>query len=191
MFREDLSSCVWGKHFRRMLYVLIAIVLNDLKNCASDLLDVIQLGKKRNMSLMFCFIPKQHENVIQFAFLTKESTKDRTAALMFKSALQCALVRKHVWIFMYVVKSVYKYKNGLRNRLYNAAPYVSVFNMAVRCIHLWRWRRARLQASWEFFSLYFFFVLFACHASMPAVWLVTVTLCHNDSFPGQSKEKRP
>ncbi len=55
---------------------------------------------------MFCFIPKQHENVIQFAFLTKESTKDRTAALMFKSALQCALVRKRVWIFMYVVKSV-------------------------------------------------------------------------------------
>ncbi len=79
-----------------MLYVLIAIVLNDLKKCASDLLDVIQLGKKRNISLMFCFIPKQHENVIQFAFLTKESTKDRTAALMFKSALQCALVRKRV-----------------------------------------------------------------------------------------------
>lgn len=74
-----------------MLFVLIAIVLNDLQNCATDLLDVIQLSKKRNMSLMFCFIPKQHENAIQFAFLTEKTTKD----LMFKSALQCALVRKH------------------------------------------------------------------------------------------------
>lgn len=78
-----------------MLFVLIAIVLNDLQNCATDLLDVIQLSKKRNMSLMFCFIPKQHENAIQFAFLTEKTTKDCTAALMFKSALQCALVRKH------------------------------------------------------------------------------------------------
>lgn len=77
-----------------MLFVLIAIVLNDLKNCATDLLGVIQLSKK--MSLMFSFIPKQHENAIQFAFLTKKSTKDCTAALMFESALQCALVRKRV-----------------------------------------------------------------------------------------------
>lgn len=41
-----------------MLFVLIAIVLNDLQNCATDLLDVIQLSKKKKHVTDVQFYPK-------------------------------------------------------------------------------------------------------------------------------------